>query len=319
MRITSRQFKWHSERLHKRATRAICGRLYRDTNRDMRRSFVIAGTGRSGTTWLAEIVGSQMKSRLMFEPFNPRKVKAYSQFHYFQYMRPAEPDAELREYCRTVFTGDIRSRWIDRGVTVLRPQHRVIKEIRANLFLKWISAEFPAIPLLFIIRHPCAVVSSRMKLGWATDTDIEPFLAQPKLVEDFLADKLDIIERAGTTEEKHALIWCISNLVPLEQFGTGGLTTVFYEDLCTQPEVEIERVFRRLQHGYQASVLDAIRAPSNTATRSSAVVTGDDGLTAWQRELSPRQIRDVLATVEAFGLGRLYGESALPGSRPGDR
>lgn len=295
----------------------VCSRLYRDSNRDERRSFMISGTGRSGTTWLAEIVGSQIPCRLMFEPFNPRMQKSFSQFEYFQYMRPGDSNAALAEYCRNVFSGNIRSRWIDQGVTVLRPQYRMIKAIRANLMLKWIHQEFPAIPIIFIIRHPCAVVSSRIQLDWATDSDTDSFRVQPGLIEDFLADKLEYLQRARTPEEKHALIWCVSNLVPLRQFRAGELTTVFYEDLCRHPEPVIERVFRRLGHEYHASVMSALRRPSGTAVRSSAIVSGGDYLTTWQRELSPRQIHNVLSVVDAFGLGHLYGESAVPCPQPG--
>ena len=307
-----RAASWQFQRLRKRAARAFCSRLYRDTNRDERRSFMIAGTGRSGTTWLAEIVRSQVACRLMFEPFNPRKVRAYRSYNYFQYMRPGDSDAGLREYCRAVFTGNIRNRWIDRGVTVLRPQFRLIKEIRANLMLKWIRTQFPSIPLLFIVRHPCAVVSSRLRLRWATDGDIAPFLAQPRLVDDHLADKMQVIERAKTDEEKHALVWCVSNLVPLRQFGAGELTTVFYENLCANPATEIERIFRQLEQSYRASVFGALQEPSMMATHGSAVVTGDNRIASWRKELTPRQIAAVLGVVEAFGLGHLYGESAMP-------
>jgi Sulfotransferase family len=290
----------------------FCRFFYRDTNRDERRSFIVAGTGRSGTTWLAEIIRSQIPCRLMFEPFNPRKVSAYRRFNYFQYMRPEERNAELREYCQTVVTGNIRNAWIDRGVSILRPQFRLIKDIRANLMLRWLCREFPSLPVVFLVRHPCAVVSSRMKLGWATDSDIAPLLEQPRLVEDHLADKMRVFERAKTPEEKHALVWCVSNLVPLRQFGEGELTTVFYENLCANPAAEIERVFRRLGHPYHASVFGRLHQPSMMSAQGSAVVTGDDRIAGWQKELSPRQIQAVLAVVEAFGLAHLYGESAMP-------
>lgn len=303
---------WRFRRIGRRAVTTFCRVFYRDTNRDERRSVMVAGAGRSGTTWLAEIIRSQIRCRLMFEPFNPRKVSAYRTFNYFQYMRPDEPDAELREYCLAVFTGNIRNPWIDRGVSVLRAQTRLIKEIRANLMLRWLCREFPSIPVVFLVRHPCAVVSSRMKLGWATDGDLAPMLGQPRLVEDHLADKMRVFERAKTPEEKHALVWCVSNLVPLRQFGAGELTTVFYENLCANPAGEIERIFRHLGHPYDASVFGSLRQPSMMSAQGSAVVTGDDRIAGWQQALSPRQIQAVLGVVEAFGLGHLYGDSAVP-------
>jgi hypothetical protein len=304
--------RWQLGRLRRRGARAFTSFLYRDGNRDERRTFMVAGTGRSGTTWLAELICSQIPCRLMFEPFNPRKVSAYREFNYFQYMRPGEGDPALRDFCRKVFTGAIRDRWIDRGVSVLRPQYRLVKEIRANLMLRWISGEFPALPIVFIIRHPCAVVASRMKLGWATDGDIAPLLAQPRLVEDHLADKMHVIERARTAEEKHAVVWSVSNLVPMRQFQADALTRVFYERLCADPAAEVGRIFGRLGQSYAGSILGTLDRPSMMAARGSAVVTGDDRLTSWKKELAPRQVQSVLDVVEAFGLGDLYGESAMP-------
>jgi hypothetical protein len=171
---------------------------------------------------------------------------------------------------------------------------------------------FPEVPLLFIVRHPCAVVLSRMQLGWATDTDIDPFLSQAKLFDDFLADKIETIRRAKTAEEKHAIIWCISNLVPITQFNSGELNLIFYEDLCIQPEVEIPKIFQAIKHQHQASVFEHINQPSTTTVRTSAVVTGEDKVARWKKELSPKQINNILSVVEDFRLDYIYGNTFTP-------
>lgn len=248
----------------------------------------------------------------MFEPFHSRLVDDYAAFNYFQYMRPDSDNDELVAFCKAVFSGDIRHPWIDRQVTTLSPRCRLIKEIRANLFLKWVHNNFPQIPMLFVLRHPCAVVLSRLQLGWDTDGDIEPFLAQDELVHDYLEAKMEIIRGARTPEEKHAVIWCISNLVPLTQFAPSELPVIFYEQLCTQPREEVDRLFSAIGHSYTPSVFSALEKPSTTATSSSAVMHGDDRVTRWQRELSARQIGDILSIVRAFGLDHIYDDSPLP-------
>ena len=273
---------------------------------------LVAGTGRSGTTWLASIIASQIPCRVMFEPFHSRKVKTFHQFHYFHYMNPSEQDDKLYLYSQKIFSGDIKDRWIDRQVENLFPKYRLVKEIRANLFLNWIHLRFPEIPLIFIIRHPCAVVASRLQLKWASDSDIEPFLAQPKLIEDFLKDKLDVIRQAKTVEEKHALIWCISNLIPLKQFERSELNVIFYENLVLQPEIEIPRIFRAINLDYTETVFKYVSRPSTTSIRSSAIVTGSDKVSHWKNELSPQQITNILAVVKAFDLDYIYGEAARP-------
>ncbi len=86
---------WHMIKWMRRATTMVCRRIYRDTNHDAGSTILVAGTGRSGTTWLADIISEQFKSRLMFEPFHPVLVPEYAEFNYFQYMRPGEPDDTL--------------------------------------------------------------------------------------------------------------------------------------------------------------------------------------------------------------------------------
>lgn len=40
-----------------------------------------------------------------------------------------------------------------------------------------------------------------MQLNWSTDGDIELFLSQDRLIEDYLIDRLDLINYAKTPEE----------------------------------------------------------------------------------------------------------------------
>jgi hypothetical protein len=258
---------------------------------------------------VAEIVASQLSGRLIFEPFHPELVSDYRDFHYFQYMRPEEDDPRLLEFSRRVLSGRIRHPWTDRYVETLRPRLRVVKEIRANLLLYWLRLRFPEVPLLFVLRHPCAVVASRLSLGWATDGDLEPLLAQRALMDDFLADHAPAIAAARSPEEKHALIWCITNLIPLRQFPRGELEVLFYEDLCTEPDRVIPRIFETL--GYP------LTGPGAATKRASMTVGRRGGspsksLEGWRDVLTSAQIEAVLETVRGFGLDDLYGEGPQP-------
>jgi hypothetical protein len=312
MNATRPALTWGIRKGTRRLARAVRGALYRDTDRNPRNSILVAGTARSGTTWLGDVLSSQLRGRVMFEPFHPGKIEQFRPFNYFQYMRPDEPDEALRSYAERVLTGAIRHPWIDREVDCLFPRCRVIKEVRANLFLKWIRRAFPDTPMLLIVRHPCAVALSRMQLHWATDDDIAPFLSQPKLVADFLGDRMDIVRSATTTAAKHALIWSVHHLVPLQQFEPNELTVVFYEDLCLRPDTEIPRIFRAIGRDFDRTAFRAADRPSATAQPTSAVVAGTDRVSGWTSALSSRQIEQVLAVVDAFGLGHLYGSSPTP-------
>ena len=286
--------------------------FYFNPNPDMRKSILVAGTARSGTTWLGDLIASQIPSRILFEPFNPDLVSDYSRFHYFQYMRPGTENPEFYAFAQRVFTGEIRNRWIDRQNERIISKFRLVKEIRANLALKWLHDNFPEVPIIFIMRHPCAVVLSRMELGWATGRDIEPFISQPQLVEDYLGPYLDLIRSARNSEEKHAIIWSISNLVPLKQFRPGELKIVYYEDLCVQPATEFPAILESIGYGYPPSRIELLNRPSQTTKLTSAVVTGTNKVSHWKSVLSQVQIERILKVVQAFGLDHLYDDTPLP-------
>jgi hypothetical protein len=296
----------------RRLLRIINYRFYIQTNYDLKNSIFIAGTGRSGTTWLAELIASQINSRLIFEPFHFERVIGNSRYHLFQYMRSDDVDDELYEYSYHVISGRLRNKWVDWHNKQLISKYRIIKEVRANLFLKWLYNKFPATPFFFVIRHPCAVVLSRTEMNWATDLDIEPFLHQPLLLEDHLADKLDMIRLAQTDVEKHAVIWCVTNAIPLRQFKPNEVTPIFYEKLCLYPDDELAKVINLLRLDQHRFDYTSLYKPSITSSDFSAVVTREDRVMRWKDHLSVKEIDAILNIVQAFGLDHIYSDSPMP-------
>ena len=305
--------KWFWNKARRRAAGSFYRRFFRESNHDLSQTILLAGAARSGTSWLAELISSQLSCRIMFEPFNWEQVDVYRHhFPDFQYKRVDERDPALREYANRVFRGHIRHPWIDREVNRLRTDQRLIKEVRANLFLKWLNQAFPQVPLLFIIRHPCAVVLSHLEAGWTGDQDIAAFLSQPALLSDYLTDRLDIIHGAETREAKLAVAWSIQQIVPRSQFEAQALNVVFYETLCREPQAEICRLFEALRRPYTESVFEQLDTPSRMTSPTSAVLTGEDRVSRWLQRLSREQVRQILEIVAAFDLDDIYGEAAMP-------
>jgi hypothetical protein len=312
MNVGLSYLRWRASKKLLRVKRSVCRHLMRDDGGDSIPCILVAGAGRGGTTWVANVLAAGLHSRVLFEPFHPKVMRRVDRFHLYEYCRRDEPYEELQEFCSLLFSGKIRDAWIDRQSERLRPASRLVKTVRATLLLDWIDRHFPHVPKILVIRHPCAVTISRMRLAWKTDRDIEPLLAQQSLVDDFLADHVALIRSASSVEEKHAVIWCIQNLVPLAQLGPDRLHVLFYEDLVARPEATWGRVFRWLGQPFDASTLDIARRPSTTSTARSAVVQGDDPLTQWQRDLEPDQIARILDVVRGFGLDYLYGDTTTP-------
>jgi hypothetical protein len=187
----------------------------------------------------------------------------------------------------------------------------VIKEIRANLMLKWMKTHFADIRLVMMLRHPCADANSRLHLGWQSHLD--ELLAQDDLVADHLAPFLADIRSAKTEFEKHVFLWCIENYVPLRQLARDDVHLVFYENLCEHPKREVERLFAFLDRPVEPAVFKRLSQPSELSREESAVVRGGSLVDSWRLYVAPDQARRAIEILALFGLDRIYSlESSMP-------
>lgn len=296
--------------LIRKLQRGIHSRLYVDANAHHEASVLVAGTGRSGTTWVSDIVNFHNDHRVLFEPFYPQKVELVRHFRYRQYLRPDNDDPAYVAPARAILTGRVRNRWIDRENRKLWAQKRLIKDIRANLLLRWMHARFPGMRTILIFRHPCAVANSKLKLRWSTH--LSEFLEQPELMEDFLSPVRAEMAAARTDFEKHIFLWCVENYVPLKQFRPGELHLAFYEPFCQDPRAETERLFSFLGRNVDEQIQCHLRTPSTMVRAGSAILSGGSLTESWRKDISNDQIKRCTEILHLFGLDRIYTEDSLP-------
>lgn len=285
--------------------------IYIDANPDVRATSFVAGTGRSGTAWAANIANFDGASRYLFEPFNPYRVPICHDFRYRQYLRPDDVDPRYVEPARAIVTGRVRNSWIDQFNRAFYSRSRIIKEIRANLMLKWLKNRFPGLRIVLMLRHPCADANSRLKLGWSSHLD--EMLAQRDLVEDHLAQFVPAIERARTPFEKHVFLWCIENYVALRQLAPDDVHLVFYENLCVRPKTEVAGLFAYLGRPIVTGVFRHLARPSELVREESAIRTGGDLVESWRDDVAPDAIASAMRIVALFGLDAIYqAKASLP-------
>ncbi len=285
-------------------------RLVFDSDTDYRKSILISGTGRSGTTWLSEIVNYRNEYRDIFEPFNSKKLSYLAAFGDRPYLRPHEVRPDLRQLAHQVLSGGIRSAWTERFNRRFVAHQRLIKDIRTNLMLKWLHCNFPGMPIVLMMRHPCAVAYSYEKEGWRGA--VGPLLAQENLMQDFLGPYKAEVENARDAFERAIFIWCIETLVPLTQFRSDEVHLVFYENLLLDPKNELDRLFTYLGKENYADALAVMDRPSRTSRRGSAVRTGEDRLSGWRKKVSAGRVQRAMEIVRLFGLETIYSEESTP-------
>jgi Sulfotransferase family len=286
----------------------LLGGLYVDLGRDHRASVFLAGSGRAGTTWVSEIINYRGEYRYVFEPFHPGKVDVFKNFRSKQYLRPDDRREEYLGPARKVLTGRLRSRWTDRFHRKVVARRRLIKDIRANLLLGWMRANFPGMPIILLLRHPCAVVASRLALGWKDN--LYETMEQGELVEDFLRPMETEIRGARDAFERHLFLWCIENYVPLRQFAPEQIHLAFYENFLVHPDEEIDRLFSFLGKGFDERVYSTLKRPSPLSRKDAD--SESTSVDAWRRRISDAQLERATEIQGLFGLQRLYGGRAMP-------
>ncbi|MEM9346349.1 MAG: sulfotransferase [Planctomycetota bacterium] len=288
------------------------GMLHWDTH-GLSGTVLLAGSGRSGTTWMSQIIHHGGAYRDLFEPFHPQQVRQMKDWHAMRYLRANQGKNESTEQIRALLEGRVRSRWTDQYNRKTFPQGRLIKAIRTNLMLGWINNHCPEVKLLFAMRHPCAVVHSRVKLQW--DTHLDQLLAQPGLVRDHLEPYRGVIERAERSQDpwqKHLAMWCIENLIPLRELSQGDAHLLRYEDLCQDFDGEVARLFTFLDRPVPNNIHNIARQRSAHFRRDSAILQGGDLIADWQKQVEPKHIDAMLDMLSCFGLNHLYDERAMP-------
>ncbi len=279
---------------------------------DYRNTVFLAGAGRSGTTWVEEVINSNNEYRMMFEPFHSKHVDLLGDWNYVQYLRVNDHNDKYLKPATSILSGNIRNNWIDKFNKRFFSQKRLIKDIRAQFILKWIKHNFPEIPIILLLRHPCAVANSRLKLGW--DTHLEDLLAQDELMEDFLNPFKEELENAKDKDlfDKQIYMWCIENYVPLKQFNKGEALIVFYEDICLNPTTEIERIVSFIGGDFSSKMIENANKPSALSQQDSAVVSGSDLVSSWRKNISDEQVERAYEILSIFGLQKIYNKSDLP-------
>lgn len=270
----------------------------------------IAGSPRSGTTWVQELVNYRQDHRVVFEPFWGRKVPVCACFRNWQYLRASTDDPQLLRVAESVISGELHNDWIDQLNTDRVYYKRLVKDVRANLMLPWLHAHFPDMPIILVIRHPFAVVSSQLRLDWRMRP--ADLLAQQDLVSDHLAPVRSEIEVCTDAFDRNMFLWCIENSVPLKTLAPGALSVVFYERLLLEPEHECRRLFDRIGYEYQEEVLQHFDRPSQLSVYDSPIKTGADPIASWQKDAEEGQILRMLELLRLFGLEKIYSEAAMP-------
>ena len=256
----------------KPSRRCIASRsaLHVDLNADPRNSILVTSSGRSGSTWLAELVNYRNDYRMIFEPFRRDRSPIAKDLRFGLYLDPGARTAPEAAAIEAILRGRVRTPYSEqRNRRIAR--RRVIKDIRTTNLIPWLRASLPDLRIVYLVRHPLAVARSWTRLGWRDY--LEEFTAQPALMERLGEFRECIRETTGTGTpfERHVLRWCCENHIPFHDVSKDEIHVVFYEDLVRDAEAEVSRLFRYLGMTFEHEALTRLSKPSRPRFPQSAV------------------------------------------------
>ena len=132
------------------------------------RSVWISSWQRSGSTWLAEVLASAPRTRLIYEPVNVPDAIVTGE----QAALQAVPQANAlhASFVHNSLRGHIGNHWVDQLNHSHFPRRTVVKDVRGIELLSEVRALSPSTPIVVLLRHPFAVAASVVRLGWFDPT-----------------------------------------------------------------------------------------------------------------------------------------------------
>ncbi len=274
------------------------------------RPVFVAGSARSGTTWLQQTINFKHDHRVVFEPFWTKRVREWEKFRDWQYLRVTDDNPRAYEIAGRILGGTVHNDWVDQFSRQSSYPKTLIKDIRANLLLYWLHARFPQLRIVFIIRHPYSVVTSQLRLGWRMRP--KELLKQEELVRDYLGPLKNEIGSCVDDFECNVYWWCIENSIPLRQFSADEIHVVYYEKLLSDPEGESRRLFNFLEYEFEDKVLHQLKQPSRLSVADSAITTGADPVVGWLRHANKQQVSRMNRILRLFELDKIYSDEPMP-------
>lgn len=284
---------------------------------------LVTGAHRSGTTWIGKMLAASPRVAYISEPLNvlhrPGVMRtavdkwytyicADNEGYYF----PALKETIKFQYHPWLEMKSLRSlkdfvrMWRDWGTFTkgrLLAQIPLLKDPFALFSAAWFADRLDC-RVVIVVRHPAAVSSSLMRLGWSFD--FRDLLGQTELMQGFLEPHREAMESMINTSTdvlaQSCLLWkMIYQAVDILSEQIPDLIIVRHEDVSLDPEGNFKLLYQMLELEFSPEVENTVMQSSSSAnpkgTSHDAVhsyhLDSRANLDNWKRRLSIEDIKRV--------------------------
>lgn len=195
------------------------------------------------------------------------------------------------------------------------PDHILVKSVsRMDHLDAYIQAN-PDLNIIFMIRHPCANVSSILE-GQAKGLMSQAFRPSKKLIARYFDGDPNIAHLSGTEltmTEILSVRWAVYNqlMQDLDE-KYANVSLIVYEDLCDDPIGVSKDLFAKVGLGWHPCVENFIRASLLTVGTGNGyhAVIRDPGTSKerWRTKLSPEDQETIIRITSQVPVARLFSD-----------
>ena len=286
---------------------------------------IIFTSGRSGGTWLTELLSMSPGIRSISEPLSLSLV-THPRRHELMKYRPGkgfgfiEVPHEFHRYFSDILDGKldpfpalkpIRKRFKSYHFFTNRT---LLKICHGKGLIRWFLNQFN-VQIIYLYRNPVPTILSMMKRGF--NTKYQGFLNDPLFVDTYLNnDQIMLANRIikhGSTLEKYMISWILENLIPLNEINSDlPCIHISHEELVIYPERSITLISDRLGLSNK-KLLKNIKKPSSTTGKSvKEMYFGNKLLANWKNQISQDEFTQLFEILKKFGNDLYNNEQILP-------
>ena len=227
--------------------------LFNIHKRVSQKDILILTTGRSGGTWLLELISYQKGIRSISEPLSlslvthPR-VNEFGSFRAGNGYSFIQKPIPLKSYFEDIFSGKLNP---FSPIKTFRKNFRtyhyftnrsVVKVCHGKGLIKWFAENFD-VDIIYFYRHPVPTALSMIKRRF--NTKLAGLLEDELFIQKYLSEKqlqfAKKIQKDGSEIEKFVLSWTLENIIPLKTISNGfDCYKLSYEELVLFPQKCIE-------------------------------------------------------------------------------
>jgi hypothetical protein len=299
-------------------TRKVFKQLFTSFNkhREAKLPIFLFSSARSGSTWLMEMIYSEIGLKYINEPLEKKNIDFYNMLpikHRWNYLSlNSEEQKVFIDYFtdshktkvfgpRNIFSSDFN----------FFTNRRIFKIIRANSLIEWFDDNLEG-QIIYLIRHPIA--QSLSCIAQNHHCEIYEYLQDKGFQNTYLnQNQVDLIRKIwekGTEIEKFVTEWCLDNIVPLRRISKHPNWIVLsYEKLVLEPIKNINLIQKRLNLTNCKKMYTKIKKPSKTTnSRNLSTVkdikegVGEKIVSKWRRKVTLKEEKNLFAILGEFNI-----------------